>query len=66
MQSHLLTDLQFALTTCDSSARNEADLRGQVQSLTAAAEAKDRRIGELESRLRERNSRAEELEQQLR
>ena len=61
-----LSDLQFALTTCDTSARNEAELRGQVQSLSLEAEARERRIGELESRLRERNSRAEELEQQLR
>ena len=62
----VFTDLQFSQTTCDTSARNEAELRSQVQSLTFEAEAKDQRIGDLESRLQERNSRAEELEQQLR
>ena len=35
-----LSDLQFALTTCDTSARNEAELRGQVQSLSLEAEAR--------------------------
>ena len=66
MSSTLLSDLQFALTTCDTSARNEADMRAQVQSLTLEAAAGERRTADLEARLKERNARAEELEQQLR
>ena len=54
------------MTTCDASARNEAELRAQVQSLTLEAAAGERRTADLEARLKERNARAEELEQQLR
>ena len=62
----IIPDLQFALTTCDTSARTEAELRSQLQSLSVAAAAKDGRIADLEARLRERAARADDLEQQLR
>ena len=58
----LLLDLQFSLTTVNTSARNEADLRQQVQTVTRECEAKDERIADLESRLEKKSTRAEELE----
>ena len=61
-----ISDLQFSLTTCNTSAKNEADLRQQLQSLNLDVENKDAKILDLESQLLQRTKKSEDLEDQLR
>ena len=61
----LLSDLQFSLTTLNASAKNEADLRDQLQRLQEESELKDQLVGELRTTLKAKTDRQEELEGQL-
>ncbi len=59
-------DLQFALTSCQDSAKAEKELRDQVQQLQSDAAKRTEREVELVKRLEEKTVKSEELEEQLR